>query len=347
MQDGGRNMKIPTIKDVALKAGVSTATVSRYLNNQRYVSEEVQIKLCEIIEELDFVPNHVARSLKTTSTKTIGIVIPDLSNVSFMDTVKGISDVAIENDYQPFILSSEEDAEKENKILDVLVSKRVDGILIASSADSGEKILKINNRNLPVVLLDRDVCNSDDDILVDAILNDNFNGSYKMVNYLISLGHKKIAIISSCKSRMLTNERLKGYIKALEDNNMPVNLNYILYGDSKFKSGYDLTKKLIMQPMNPTAIYTVNNIMALGAVSALNEMNITIPDKISICAFGEFKYHTVLKPDLTVINQHPYDMGKKAAEVLMKKIQNSQNWKPERILIEGDIIMRDSCARPY
>ena len=340
-------MKSPTIKDVALKAGVSTATVSRYINSSGYVSKENAKKLCEVIEELDFVPNHVAISLKTTATKTIGIVIPDLSNVSFMDTVKGLSDVAIENDYQPIILSSEEDEEKENKILDVLISKRVDGIIIASSADSGEKILKINSRNLPVVLLDRDVCNSGDEILVDAILNDNFNGSYKMVNYLISLGHKKIAIISSSKSQLLTNERLKGYLKALEDNNMPVNPNYILYGDYKFESGYEPTKQLIMQPMNPTAIFTVNNIMALGAVSALNEMNITIPDKISVCAFGEFKYHAVLNPDLTVINQHPYEIGKKAAEVLIAKIQNSKSWKPEKVIFEGDIIMRNSCSRPY
>jgi LacI family transcriptional regulator len=340
-------MKSPTIKDVALKAGVSTATVSRYLNRNGYVSKENQAKLCGIIEELDFVPNHIAISLKTTTTKTIGIVIPDLSNVSFMDTVKGISDVAIENDYQPIILSSEEDDEKENKTLDVLVSKRVDGIIIASSADSGEKILKINNKNLPIVLLDRDVCNFGDDILVDVILNDNFNGSYKMINYLISLGHKKIAIISSNISQVMINERLKGYIKALEDNNIPVDPNYIMYGDYKFKSGYDITKQLVMQPMNPTAIFTVNNIMALGAVSALNEMNITIPDKISISSFGEFKYHAVLNPDLTVVNQHSYSMGKKAAEVLIAKIRNLENWKPEKIVIEGDIIMRGSCSRPY
>lgn len=339
-------MKNPTIKDVALKAGISTATVSRYLNNNGYVSKEIQEKLYNVIKELDFIPNNVAKSLKKTETKTIGIVIPDLSNVSFMDTVKAISDVATENEYQPIILSSDEDIEKENKILDVLVSKRVDGIIIASAGSSGEKILKINNRNLPVVLLDRDACNTGDDIKVDAVVNDNFSGSYKMVNYLISLGHQKIAIITSSKSQVLINERLNGYIKALEDNNMEVNPNYILYGDSKFESGYKLTKELIMQPLKPTAIFTVNNIMALGAVSALNEMNITIPDKMSICAFGEFKYHAVLNPDLTVVNQQPYNIGKKAAEILIKKIQNHQDWKAKKIVFESDIIMRNSCSRP-
>jgi LacI family transcriptional regulator len=263
-----------------------------------------------------------------------------------MDTVKAISDVALENGYQPIILSSDEDMEKENKILDVLVSKRVDGIIIASSGDNNEKILGINSRKLPIVLLDRDTCNTGEDIKVDAVVNDNFSGSYKMVNYLISLGHQKIAIISSIKSQIQINERLKGYLKALEDNNMEPNPEYVLYGDSRFESGYALTKKLIMQPLKPTAIFTVNNIMALGAVSALNEMNITIPDKMSICAFGEFKYHAILNPDLTVVNQQPYNIGKKAAEILIEKIQNYHDWKAKKIILEADIMMRNSCSRP-
>ena len=211
-------MKNPTIKDVAAKAGVSTATVSRYLNNNGYVSKEIQETIASVIKELDFVPNNVARSLKMTETKTIGIIIPDLSNVSFMDTVKAISDVTTANGYQPIILSSDEDPEKESKILDVLVSKRVDGIIIASAGGNSDKIININNKRAPVLLLDRDVCNTENSVKVDAILNDNFNGSYKMVNYLISLGHQKIAIITSSKSQILLNERLKGYIKALEDN---------------------------------------------------------------------------------------------------------------------------------
>lgn len=336
-----------TIKDVALKAGISTATVSRYLNNSGYVRKETQEKIAKVIEDLDFIPNNIAISLKTTETKTIGIVIPDLSNVSFMDTVKAISDVALENGYQSIILSSDEDIEKENKILDLLVSKRVDGMIIVSAGDSGEKILNINNKRLPVVLLDRDVCNTGDDIKIDAIVNNNFRGSYEIVNYLISLGHQKIAIITSSRSQKMINERLNGYIKALEDNNMEVNPSYILYGDSKFESGYNLTKQLIMQPLKATAIFTVNNVMALGAVSALNEMNITIPDKMSICSFGEFKYHAVLNPDLTVADQQSYNVGKKAAEVLIEKIRNYNDWIPKKIVFDAKIIMRNSCSKPY
>ena len=338
-------MKNPTMKDVANKAGVSTATVSRYLNSSGYVSKEIQQKISEVIDALDFVPNSVAQNLKRTETNTIGIIIPDLSNVSFMDTVKAISDVVTANNYQPIILSSDESIENENKILDVLVSKRVDGIIIAS-AGKNEKLLKINSTRLPIVLLDRDFCNTDDNIIIDSVINDNFTGSYQMINYLISLGHKKIAILCSESNPVLINDRLRGYIKAFEDNNMEIDENYILYGNYKFESGYELTKKLIMQPLKPTAIFSVNNLMALGAVAALNEMNISIPDKMSVCAFGVFKYHTILNPDMTVINQQPIEIGKKAAELLIDKIKAPKDWKPQKIVFDADIIMRNSCARP-
>lgn len=338
-------MKKPTIKDVAHKAGVSTATVSRYLNSSGYVSKEIQQKISDVIDELDFIPNNVAQSLKRTETKTIGIVIPDLSNVSFMDTVKAISDIVTANGYQPIILSSDENLENENKILDVLVAKRVDGIIIAS-AGKNEKIMKLHNTKLPIVLLDRDFCNTADSIIIDSVINDNFTGSYQMINYLISLGHKKIAILCSESNPVLINDRLRGYIKAFEHNGMEVDENYLLYGNYKFESGYELTKKLIMQPLKPTAIFSVNNLMALGAVAALNEMNISIPDEMSVCAFGVFKYHTILNPDMTVINQQPVELGKKAAELLISRIKNPKSWIPQKIVFDANIIMRNSCARP-
>jgi LacI family transcriptional regulator len=337
-------MKNTTIKDVAAKAGISTATVSRYLNNKGYVSKEVQAKISQTIKELDFVPNKVAINLKKNQTKTIGIVIPDLNNVSLMDTVRALSDAALENGYQPIILCNDEDAEKENKILDVLVAERVNGIVIASAADDGKKILQINHNRLPVVLFDRDVCNSGNDIVIDAVINDNFNGSYKLTNYLISLGHQKIAILSNNKSHI--KERLNGYLKALKDNEIAVNPHYILIGGNDFQSGYEQTKQLIMQPMKPTAIFAVNNTIALGAISALNEMNLAIPDKMSICAFGEYKYHTILNPDLTIAHQHSYEIGQKTAEIFFEKIRNYHNWQPQKIVLEADIVLRNSCSKP-
>ncbi|HHW02624.1 MAG TPA: LacI family transcriptional regulator [Thermoanaerobacterales bacterium] len=335
-----------TIKDVALKAGVSIATVSRYINNNGNVSKKISEKINKAIKELDYIPNSVAISLKKAITKTIGIVVPDLLNVSFMDTVKGISDKVLENGYEPLILCSDENSDKENNILDVLVSKRVDGIVIASVGKNEEKILKINNKNIPIVLVDRDVCNKSQHTVIDAVVNDNLNGSFKIINYLISLGHKRIAIISN-KNSIIGMERFRGYIKALKQNNIPINPNYIMYGDFSFKSGYDLIKEMMLQPLKPTAIFFINNLMALGAVAALNEMNISIPFHISICAFGDFKYYNILNPTMTVVNQMAYDVGKKAAELLIEKIKNYNHWVPKKIIIPADIIIRNSCSKPF
>lgn len=339
-------MKSATVKDVAARAGVSTATVSRYINNSTYVSEEIAERISSAISTLDYVPNSVAISLKKTKTKTIGIIIPELSNVSFMDTVQAISDVAMQNGYQPIILSSDDNCKRESQALDFLLTKRIDGLIIAAAGGNEDKILKINESKIPVVLLDRDVINTDSEVLIDSIILDNFNGSYKMINYLISLGHEKIAIIAGKQDSVISKERLEGYIKALQHNGKEVNCDYMLFGHFGFESGYKLTREIVMSPLRPTAIYTVNNILALGVISALNEMNISIPKGMSVCAFGDFKYSGVLNPTLTIINQMAYDIGGNAAELLLKKINNYDSWKPQRIVINTDIVIRNSCSHP-
>lgn len=336
-----------TIRDIARKAGVSTATVSRYINRSGYVSAALQARIGAVIKELDFIPNRVAISLKTTATRIIGIVTPELSNVSLMDTIKAIIDVAVSSGYQPMILSSGEDIIKERKILDVLISQQVDGIIIASTGNSGERLLKINDQRLPVVLFDRDVCNEENHVVLDAVVNDNFNGSYQMISYLLSLNHRNIAILSSNRDQPHMNLRVKGYIKAFEDHHVPVDPNLIRKSDLDFKSGYEETKRLMSESsVKPTAIFVLNNIAALGVVCALNELHIQIPQDISICGFGEFKYHSILKPDLSVVYQSSYELGKIAAEILMEKINYEGVWKPKKFIIPANILLRDSCAPP-
>ena len=337
-------LKNATVKDVAALVGVSIATVSRYMNSSGYVSSDVALRIKNAIDTLDYVPNSVAISLKKTKTKSIGIIIPELSNVSFMDTVQGISDIAMANGYQPIILSSDDNSKIESQALDVLLSKRVDGIIIASAGGNNEKILKINDSRLPVVLLDRDDFNTQDNVLVDSVVLDNFNGSYKMINYLISLGHRRIAIIAGTKNSIISKERLEGYKKALVDNGIEINDDLILFGHFGYKSGYELTRSIVVSSLRPTAIYTINNILALGAISAMNEMNISIPKFMSICAFGDFKYVGALNPTLTVINQLAYSIGETTAKLLIEKMSNFDNWKPKKIVMPAELIVRNSCC---
>jgi LacI family transcriptional regulator len=198
---------------------------------------------------------------------------------------------------------------------------------------------------LPVVLFDRDICNKDNSqIVMDAVVNDNFNGAYDMVSHLLSLGHRNIAILSGNKDQPHMNLRVDGYCKALQDNNIPVNPDFILKSELTFEKGYEKTKELFSRSFKPSAYFVLNNTAALGAVFALNELHIQIPQDISICAFGEFKYHAILNPDLTVVNQHPYEYGKKAAKVLIDKINCAEHWKPVKVVMPSDIVLRDSCA---
>jgi DNA-binding LacI/PurR family transcriptional regulator len=340
-------MKNATIKDIAKKVGVSTATVSRYINNSGYVSEEMRKKLEAAIREADYVPNNVAISLKTQKTRIIGIVIPDLFNVSFMDTVKAINDAAVGEGYQTIILNSEESAEKERKILDVLISRRVDGILVATANSSGENILKIDRKKLPIVLLDRDVCNSDAKVVLDCVANDNFNGAYQMVRYLISLGHRRIAVLASDREQPHLQARLDGYFQAMKESGIPVNPGYIQRTDLDFESGYQNALRLMsIHSDPPTAIFAFSNLASLGAISALNDLQLRIPQDVSLCGFGEFKYHKILRPDLTVVNQRSYTVGKIAAEIMLRKIQDKGTWTPSRVILPADILYRSSCAPP-
>jgi LacI family transcriptional regulator len=340
-------MKNATIKDIARRVGVSTATVSRYINNSGYVSEQMRKKLEAAIQEADYVPNNVAISLKTQKTRIIGIVIPDLLNISLMDTVKAINDVAIGEGYQTIILNSEESIEKEKKILEVLISRRVDGILVAAANPNGENLLKIDRKKLPIVLVDRDMCNSDAKVVLDSVTNDNFNGAYQMVRYLISLGHRRIAVLASSREQPQQKDRLNGYLQALKESGIPLNPSYILRTDLDFESGYQNTLRLMSIHSNPpTAIFTFNNLTSLGAISALNDLQLQIPQDVSLCGFGEFKYHKILRPDLTVVNQRSYTVGKIAAEIMLRKIQDKGQWVPSRVVLPADILYRASCAPP-
>lgn len=336
-----------TIKDIAIKANVSTATVSRYLNQSGYVSKNFKKRIGDAVREMNFVPNQVAISLKTTETRLIGIVIPELSNVSFMDTVKAISKVVTTNGYQPLILSSDESPAEEHKILDVLIAHRIDGLIIASADTDDKKISKINQSWAPVVMFDRDLCNHDGKILVDSVVNDNFGGAQQIVTHLISLGHRRIAIEAGTKLQPHLTDRLSGYHSALEEAGILPDPAYIQKSDLTFDDGYALTKQWMQLGENcPTAIFALNNMAALGTLSALKELNVSVPEQVSVCAFGEFKYHTILQPDLTVVNQHPRAMGQEAAELLLKKMEATEQWLPKKIVLPATIIQRESCAPP-
>jgi LacI family transcriptional regulator len=340
-------MKKVTIKEVAKRAGVGIATVSRVLNNNYPVRDQVKENVLNAIRELDYQPNGIARSLKNKKTNTIGVIVADISNAFFMQIAKGIESVVYNHGYNLIIASTSENPEKELQVLRALSEKRVDAMIISPCSSDGKFIKQLTERGMPIVLVDRKIPS----LSIDLIVEDNFSASYKLVSYLISNGHKKIAIMNGLNFVSSGLERFEGYKKALEDNGIAIRNEYILEGAFQKENAYEKIKEMLdkYKPEQlPTAIFAANNLMAEGAMIALYERNMRIPEDISLVSFGDIGSSELIKPKLTVISQKAFDMGQKAGEIVIKRITNDNNLNSDsykEIVIVSDMYIGQSVSR--
>jgi len=269
----GRIMAV-TIKDVAKYTGLSIATISKYINGGN-VLEKNRILIDDAIEKLGFKVNTIARGLKTNKSMTIGILIPTLENIFCTSIISDIENILIQNGYSTIICDYREDGKMEMEKLDFLIGKMVDGIISMPLSITAEKLNNIIDREIPIVLIDRPVRGAN----CDTVLVDNLNASYNAVEQLIIHGHKRIGIICGPRDIYTANERLKGYLRVHEDYDMQVDSALIKYGDYKMESGYNMLIDLINSDNPPTAVFVTNYEMTLGAVMAINEKNIKIPEE--------------------------------------------------------------------
>ncbi|MDH4291446.1 MAG: LacI family transcriptional regulator [Dehalococcoidia bacterium] len=330
---------MPTIKDVARLVGVSTATVSHVINNTRYVSEELKKKILEAIDELHYHPNAVARSLVKKKTHTIGIVISDILNPFYTAIVRGIEDVTYQSGYNVMLCNSDEDPEKEVLYIQILLERRIDGLVISSAFQDGVHPLLSKLKMVPLVTIVRKVRGLAD----DSVFGDNVEGVYRAIRHLIQLGHRRIAIISGPRGLSSGEERLLGYQKALGDHGITVDSNLIKFGDFKRESGYTLTKEVLQLKEVPTALFVANNQMTIGALNAVNELRIRIPEDLSLVSFDDMEWYSFLNPPLTTVEQSPYLMGKTAGEMLLQRI-NKKRKSVKKIIIPSRLIVRGSTA---
>ena len=330
---------MPTIKDVARLVGVSTATVSHVINNTRHVSEGLKKKILEAIDELHYHPNAVARSLVKKKTHTIGIIISDILNPFYTAIVRGIEDVTYESGYNVMLCNSDEDPEKEVLYIQILLERRIDGLVISSAFQDGVHPLISKLKMVPLVTIVRKVRGS----ACDSVFGDNVEGVYQAVRHLIQLGHRRIAIISGPRGLSSGEERLLGYQKALGDHGITVDSNFIKFGDFKRESGYTLTKEVLQQKEGPTALFVANNQMTIGALNAVNELSLRVPEDLSLASFDDMEWYSFLNPPLTTVEQSPYVMGKTAGEMLLQRI-NRKRKGVKKIVIPSRLIVRQSTA---
>ncbi len=327
------------LKDVANKAGVSIATVSRVINNAPNISDETRLRVRKAMKALNFRPSRIAKRLrsKSVSGNLVGILVPDISNPFYIDVLTGIEDFLHSHQYLLIMCNFSQNAEKEKMYVDALVSESVDGLIVAPAHENDEKIIALEKDNIPFVCIDRGL----KDVNADVVLVDNEKGAYEAISFLLKQNYRKIAYISGLPEIPTSRQRETGYRKALEEFGVPYRKELVKYGDSGMQSGIRLAGELLSQELRPDAIFTGNNLITLGALETIMKTGLRIPEDIAIIGFDDMPFSGTLNPPLTAVRQPAYEIGRRAAELLYQRIL-----EPDRpnvqILLNTELIIRKS-----
>ncbi|VDN46753.1 LacI family transcriptional regulator [Petrocella atlantisensis] len=331
------------IKDIAKATGVSSATVSRVINNSGYVKEDTRKKIMKVINDNNYIPSAVARSLSIQDTASIGVIIPDIENPFFSSVIRGISDVAEKNNYNILFFGTNENQAIEHSYLKTVQGQRLKGVIITpiseNDMETREYLIRLNNSGVPVVLVDRSIRDTE----FDGVFIDNIQSAYEGVESLIHAGHKKIAIITGPETSKPGKERLLGYKKAMKAYKLDVLDKYIAQGDFKVEKAYKRTKELLELSMPPTAIFTSNNLTTLGCLKYLTEKNLEIGKDLSIMGFDDIETLKMIDFKLSVIDRDAKLQGQEAMKLLIERLEN-KNYQSEfkKIILPHSVILRGS-----
>ncbi|HHV97413.1 MAG TPA: LacI family transcriptional regulator [Clostridiaceae bacterium] len=330
---------MPTIQDVARKAGVSVATVSRVINNSPSVSETTYRKVMQAIEELDYKPNLLGRNLRRTETRMILVLLPTISNPFYSKIVKGIERVARENGYNILLCNTDSRVETEREYLKLLKNRLSEGAIFMAPVIDRDELSELS-RKYPIV----QCCEYMEEAHVSYVTIDNFSAAYKAVQYLIGLGHKRIGMISCKNNYISTIQRKEGYKKALEDAGLVFSEDLIKVGNYGFKSGIRAAKQFLAKKDNvPTAVFAISDSMAIGAIRCFKENGMKVPGDISVIGFDDITYASMYDPMLTTVSQPQVELGCEAMELLLAQIRGDIK-EPKSIFLDYELIIRESTG---
>ncbi len=329
---------LPTIKDVARRAGVSTATVSRVLNSVEVVSEDTRVRVEQAIAELGYRYNALARSLKTQATGLLGHILPSIAGPVAPILARAVEDEARQFDYNVILCNSYDSAEKELANIDILLERRVDGIIFTSPM-LPEHLDMVRDRDVPLVIVERRI----EITGFPFVEPNNQEAAYDAVKYLIGLGHRRIALILGLKNAMLTEQRLRGYEDALRDSGLPVDPDLIADGDYSRQSGYDAMQRLLKLDSRPTAIFATNDAMAIGAMQAARHAGLEAPRDMSFIGFDDTSAELAI-PQLTTVHQPLYEIGSLASRMLIARIKGEPEECPSENILPCHLEIRESTG---
>lgn len=328
------------IEDVARQAGVSTATVSRVLSGKPYVSDAVRRRVLDAIGDLNYHPSRVARSLRVQRSSIIGLIISDIQNPFFTSVVRAVEDVAQQRGYSVILCNSDEDVEKELTYIELMLAEQVSGMIVSPTASNNEVYRRLVARRVPVVAIDRRA----DDVPMDMVVSDNVCAAHKVVSHLIENGYRRIGAVLGIPEASTGAERYQGYVEALAAHGLPLLPELVRSGLPRSQNGYKLTLDLLQQAAPPDALFTGNNLLTIGALRAIHECGLRIPDDIAVAGFDELDWMFLVKPALTVVMQPTYAMGRQAAELLLARIDDPER-PPQQIVLQPTIKVRESSLR--
>jgi LacI family transcriptional regulator len=331
---------MPTILDVAKRAGVAPITASRVINNSGYISQSTRERVEAAVKELGYVPNTIARGLRSKRTHTLALVVTDITNPYFTLMARGVEDVAGEANYTVIYNNTDESEEKEEKYANLLAQRQVDGVLLVPSGGNVKTIKFLLSNNIAVVAIDRRVS----EVEIDSVRSDSEDGAYRLVKLLIEMGHKRIAIIAGSKGVSTSIDRAAGYQRALKEAGLVEN-ELIYYGGFNQQSGYELTVQAMSHSPGPTAIFGINNFITIGIIKALRDLKMDVPGDVSVVGFDDLPESMLLSPFLTVAAQPAYEMGRLATELLLKRISGKLSDGYQQLVLPIQVIERSSTSK--
>lgn len=331
-----------TIKDVAREAGVSLGTASQALRGRPSVREETRRRVTAVAARLRYQPSAVARGLVTRRTNTIGLLISDLTNSFFIRAVRSIEAAAQAHGYTVILCHSDEEPSKEAAHLRVLMERRVDGIILATTAATREAFREVRRQGIPLVFFDRPVPG----VAASSVMVDGREGGRLAAEHLLGLGHRRIAIIHGPLLRAHGARRLQGYREALQRAGIPEDPGLVREGTFKPDSGYALAHSLLDRAPGPTALFCTNNLLTLGALRAVQERGVCIPRDLSLLGYDDMEWWGLTHPPLTVVAQPVHDVGQEAVRLLLRHMERGGRGRAQHVVLKPELVVRDSCGPP-
>lgn len=332
---------MPTISDVAKRAGVANITVSRVLNGAENVNPVTRRRVEQAIQELGYLPNLAARSLRSGQTRTLALLVPDIGNPFWPSVARGIEDAAQSGGYSIFLCNTDENPTKQRDYLFAVLQQRVDGVILAPCDPDAASLAPLREQGTPTVIIDRRV----DGWNVDTVYADSVSGARALIQHLLNLGHTRIAALTGPAGVSTAEDRLLGYRLALHEAGIAAEPRLLRYGEYRTTSGYQMAKDVLAAGLAPTAFFAANQAIALGVLDALTERGLDVPRDVALVSFDDLPDVDHLFPFLTVVAQSAYDMGLNAAQLLLSRMSAGVALQPRHVVLPTRLILRYSCGR--